>query len=352
MEKEDAVPGANFEAFQRFQRRAADGPPEPAAWEAVLQALGREARLEHALAFLKQARVDPVLWSGFQARLKAAVAQSRIRRMNLWQIDPNRRTLRVRFEVRGPACLLHPPALLAALARTLMDAGLPVAMGLEKTPRPAVHLGHPLPLGVAGWGEWADVALQAPPALALEALPAHLNGWAPEGLRILACEGVPNIASPVAELCHRAHWRWCCPPDLEPEARERIQAFLASTVFELEKPGKVGGQKEPKRINIRGLLDDLQWDGPCLDFQTRISGAEAANPRKLLAAILGLEPASLTDLSRVRVELREDPRLLQAHKFEPKLHNMFEDAVLLDSGGNIQIIDDDDDDEPLILGAK
>ncbi len=49
------------------------------------------------------------------------------------------------------------------------------------------------------------------------------------------------------------------------------------------------------------------------------------------------------------MELGEDPRLLQADRFQPKLHNMYEDAVLLGAEGNIRIVDEDDE-EPIRLG--
>jgi hypothetical protein len=49
------------------------------------------------------------------------------------------------------------------------------------------------------------------------------------------------------------------------------------------------------------------------------------------------------------VELAADPRIQQAERFEPKLRNIYEDAVLLSSGPNLQIIDDDED-EPMRLG--
>jgi hypothetical protein len=51
---------------------------------------------------------------------------------------------------------------------------------------------------------------------------------------------------------------------------------------------------------------------------------------------------------RERVELREDPRLAQSNKYETKLHNIYEDAVLLDGGVGISLVDEEDD-EPLIV---
>jgi hypothetical protein len=45
--------------------------------------------------------------------------------------------------------------------------------------------------------------------------------------------------------------------------------------------------------------------------------------------------------------LVDDPRLAQAAKYETKLHNIYEDAVLLDGGYGVEAVVDDD--EPLWL---
>lgn len=324
------------------------GPPGPGALD-LLPALEAAGLLEHALSLLRLEEADRA-WGPFRAQLKSAVAASRERRMQRWQTDPHRRTLRFLFEAAGPACRQHPPALVAGLAKAFLDAGLPLAMGLEKNPRPAVHLGHPLPLDVPGRGEWADAMFTQALETPLDELPGRLNAHAPEGLVFLRCEAVPNYATPVSDLCRAAVWRWRCPGELLPAARAKVDVFLGAERFELEKPGKTGGQKGVKRVEIRGLVATMAWRGDALDFTTRIAPGQAPNARKLLGAILGEDPASVTELERMALELEEDPRLLEADRFEPKLHNMYEDAVLLDSGAHIRIVDGDDDD-PIVLGG-
>jgi hypothetical protein len=345
MENTASAPVQASPSMQTFTGMLACAPPAPDRFDAVITALESEHSLEHAWLVLRQARLDPQQWGGLRARLKAMLERDRSRRMNQWQTDPNRVTLRLRFSVRAPASDQHPAGLLALLARTLMEAGLPVAMGLEKKLRPAIHLGHPLPPLAEGLAEWADVVLLEAPAPLLE-LPARVNACAPQGLALLQCLQVPNYASRVAELCRAAQWRWVCPSPLLDQARERMDAFLASERFEIHKPGKLAGQKVSKPVDVRPLLEDCRWDGAELLFRTPIRPGEAANPRKVLAAVLGLE---IQDLARTALELGEDPRLLEAEKFQPKLHNMFEDAVLLGAQGNIRIVEEDDD-EPIRLG--
>jgi len=333
--------------LKALQDMVAAGPPEPAALDLLLEKLGLEGQLEHALALLRQAGPD---WEPVRARLRDEVARSRVRRMNRWQTDPNRRTLRLRFSASGPACAQHPPALAAQLARAILDAGLPLAMGLEKVPRPALHLGHPLPLGVPGLGEWADAVLSHGAGVPPADLPGRINTHAPAGLAVLEASIVPNYASPVSDLCRSASWTWACPPELLERAFFATAEFMAAERFEMEKAGKTGGHKGVKRVEIRSLVEAMAWRGGELAFTTRIASGQAPNPQKLLGAILGVDPAAVTGLARTGLELAEDPRLLEADRYEPKLHNMFEDAVLLDAGSHIRIVDGDDDD-PIILGG-
>jgi len=286
-------------------------------------------------------------WKGRQAptalkaALEAATELARKRRIHQWQQDPLRRTLRLRLEVTGAAAELHPPALLAALAQGLMSAGVPLAMGLGKTPRPLVLGGQPLPPGVPGLSEWADITLREPWRGPLPPLQV-------EGLRVLESQEIPNYASPVLELCRTSHWRWTCPEELLAKARETLATFAASSTYEIDKVGKSEGRKVVKRLEVRAMVLDLAWEGQDLRFSTRIATGEAMNPQKLLGGILGVEPTTIRPLIRESVDLGEDPRLQQADRFQTKLHNIFEDAVMLEGGSNITLVEEDDD-EPMRL---
>ena len=264
-----------------------------------------------------------------------------------WQHDARRLRLRLRYRRTGAAAALLPPVFLAALTTTFLDSGLSLALGLEKRPRPLLQMGHPLPLGTEGLEEYLEVVLAQPPPDP-DPLPA-LNRQAPEGLEFLACEALPDFATAVLDLCRGAEWRWSCPEDLRVEAGRRVAAFLAAKEFQIEKSGKEAGQKRIKRIEVRPLVLAMDWDRSCLRIETLIEPGHALHPAKLLAGILGLEPANVHGLVRTRIHLAADPRLDQAERFEPKLKNMFEDAVLLKAGPNLQVFDDDDD-EPVRLG--
>ncbi len=177
----------------------------------------------------------------------------------------------------------------------------------------------------------------------------RLNARLPEGLRVHRWESHASYASPLSDLVEASHWRWHCPVNQADGARLRSAAFLSAAEWLWEKGGRVEGRKQVKQLNLRPLVTDLRWVGDTLFSTTRTGSSEAGNPLKLHAAILGLEPVALHGLLRLSLDLKPDPRLAQAERFEPKLKNMYEDAVLLGGGSNITLVDDEDD-EPLRLG--
>jgi hypothetical protein len=320
-----------------------------AALEPLLARLEAEALVEDALALFKRTLPGPErrkpLWQSLGAQLAALAQRSRDRRMSTWQRDPRRCTLRLAFRTLEP---LLPSLVPGLLAQAFQDAGMAVALGLEKSPRPLVHVAHPLPPGMTGLREWADVVLRQAPTLALPALPDALAPHLPAGCAILEARIVPNHGSPVQELAREARWDWPCPPDLAAGARGRLEAFLAAGTWTIDKAGKVDGHKVQKRLEVRHLVTGLAWEGTLLQMRTRIGPGEALNPQKLLAGLLECDPALVQGLRRREVVLGEDPRLARPEVFEPKLHNMYEDAVLLESAPAPYLLDEDDD-EPLTL---
>jgi hypothetical protein len=322
--------------------------PETAAIQGILTRLEAEGLTETALAMLRKQRsrfnmhhAPP--WCALRIGLEATAEKARRLRLRQGQLDPGRRTVRICFEVRSPASELNPSALLHNLVRVLLEAGLPVAMGLEKAPRPMVTLGPPLPLAAEGLAEWADCVLREPSALPVEEWPSRLTAHCPPGLKLLHARLVPNHSSAILELARQARWRWNCPEDLRDLARPRLEAFRRASSFEIEKTGKVDGHKGLKRIEVRAFVLDMAWAEDTLLFSTWLQPGMAPSPLKLLAGILGVDSTRIKGLSRLEVLLAEDARLAEANKYEPKLHNIYEDAVLLESDGPVRRIEEDDD---------
>lgn len=348
MHMAEPPPNQRCPVLQAFREALESEVPPSQVNDSIIPELLEQGLLEQALMELKHKRPrmkngEP--WHSVRAHMESEVARGRERRMHQWQLDPNRRSLRLRMEVRSPACSLHPSALQAALVQALLEAGLPLAMGLEKTPRPMVRLGHPLPLGVEGLSEWADVVLREP---ARGNLAERINEHCTDGLRILQVTGIPNHASPVLDLCMQARWAWACPQEMRASAGERFARFETADSYMIAKTGKVEGKKQVKQLDVRHLVLHTGWDGDAFCFTTRLSAGEALNPAKLLAGVLELEASAIRGLTRLSVELAEDPRLSSAEKYQPKLHNIFEDAVLLDSDPGHEPLEEEDD-EPILL---
>ena len=257
------------------------------------------------------------------------------------------RTLRLRFAVFGQMTKCHPPALLNAITAAFLDAGIPLAMGQEKKPRPIAHLAYPLPQGAEGLEEWADITLASGIAQSTSELIDKIKPHCPPGLEPLGIEQVPLHASPIAELCETAHWLWFCPPEVMPGAMVKFEEFINSDSFQISKVGKVEGQKHEKLIEVRHLVLDISWEGALFRFSTKIIQGQALNPQKIIAGIMGLDyvalGGALGKFQRQRLSFRQDPKLKRHDKYATKLRNLYEDAVLLESGPGITICDDDED---------
>ncbi|MBI4911541.1 MAG: DUF2344 domain-containing protein [Acidobacteria bacterium] len=316
----------------------------PEAITALMPRLEREGGLEQALAILL-ARHPPR--PALAKLFREALSRQKPQRQAQLHFDPNRVLLRVCYARRAPLAAGSTGAFSALLLDLCLRAGLEPSLSLEKQARPLLHLGYPLPPGAEGLREHFDLCLARAPRE--PALLESLNRHAPEGLRFLSATLLPPHATPVLELARRATWVWPCPAAILPSARAAFEAFTAAEQWSIRKGGKEGGQKVQKEVEVRSLVESLEWEGSSLRLNLRILQGNALNPARLVAGVVGLEPASVTGLVRECVELAEDPKLSHEERFQPKLKNMFEDAVLLREEGNLRILEEDDED-PLVLG--
>jgi len=324
---------------------------ESAEPEALVQSLVDEDLTEEGAALVRAERrnAGEERTHRLATLLAPLAARAMEKREAGWQLDSRRAVVRLAYAKEGGALDFDEGDVHAILLQAFRLEGIRLALDLGKRPRPSLRLELPLPTGVGGLAEWAEAVFRAEPREAPEALMARLNQRLPEGLRVHRWDSHPPYASPVGELAESSRWRWTCPAEAAVGARSRTVAFLAAKEWFWEKGGRVEGRKQAKQLNLRPLVTDLRWEGDVLFSTTRAGSSEAGNPLKIHAAILGLEPAALRGLLRLSVDLRPDPRLAQAERFEPKLKNMYEDAVLLGGGSNITLVDEDDD-EPLHLG--
>jgi hypothetical protein len=338
-----AEPVANSESsLQTFTDLLREAAPD-ARIQGLFPGLAESGNLEKALALLRRTASDRVQ---LRRNLEEFLARDRAVRQTQRQLDQDRVIWRLKYERRGFSATLLPSAFLGLLVELLDACGVAVSLSLEKRPRPLLHLGPALPLGTEGLGEFLDVDLAREPGFP-DPLTV-LNNQAAEGLRFLSCEALPPYATPVLDLTRASRWAWPCPPGLRERAQESIPAFLAAPMFSIEKSGKQNGQKTLKQVEIRRLVRSMDWTGNQLRFELLQEPGQALHPAKLLGGILGVDPAEIRGLVRTGLELSEDPRLAQGERFQPKLKNIFEDAVLLRAESNLKILDEDED-EPLQL---
>jgi radical SAM-linked protein len=344
-----AAPNREPAALQAFRDALAHHRVSHAT--GLIPDLERAAVLEEAYAVMREARRELPASEEVRAltgTLASLATQARARREALGQLDARRTAVRFAYAKRPPALDFESGDLHRILLTALRAEGLLLALDLGHHPRPLLQLGPPLPAGVGGEEEWGEAVFRLPPGDAAPLL-ARLALRLPEGLALHRWEEQPSYATAVAELAEMAEWRWACPADQRDAVRARVQTFLAAERFPWDRSGKVGGQKQEKSVDLRPLVAEMVWEGPCLRITTPMQAFGATNPLKALGAILGLAPDAIHGLVRTRLQLRADPRLAQGERFEPKLRNLYEDAVMLSGGSNITIIEDEDD-EPTVLG--
>jgi len=323
----------------------------PAA-EAQCAALEAGGWAEDALALLRESRrsLPPGLpLEALVKRLGPLAEKAQARRTASWQLDTRRVPVRIAYAKLTPALDFDSGDLQRIFLRALRLEGLLPALDLGRHPRPILQMGPPLPAGVGGREEWAETVLRQAANRGPDPLMSGINRRLPEGLRIHRWIEQPAYATPVSELAEVSAWSWTCPEPLLPSARVHTERFMASATFAWDRPGKVGGQKLEKHVDLRPMVASMDWEGPVLRIRTPMDAFGATNPLKMLGAVLGIDPATLSGLVRESISLRPDPRLAQGERFEPKLRNLYEDAVLLSGGSNITLVDDEDD-EPLRLG--
>lgn len=346
---ETAAPSLEAQPLQSLRGALADGEADPGG---AIAAVVEAGLAEEAADLVRSARregIEAPRRKAFLDLLEPAAVKAQARREAGWHLDSRRVCVRIGYEKVGDALDFDDGDLHAILLQAFRLEGLRLALDLGKRPKPQLRIALPLPPGAGGREEWLESVLRPEPSEAPDHLMARINRRLPGGLGFRRWEVHPSYASPLSDLAESFRWRWRCPPDRLAQACARTEAFLASSEWIWEKEGRVEGRKQVKPLDLRPQVRGLVWEGDLLSSVTSAGEAGATNPLRLHAAILGLDPVELWGLTRSAIIFREDPRLALGERFEPKLKNIYEDAVLLAGGSHIILVDEDDD-EPLRLG--
>ncbi|NWJ39727.1 MAG: DUF2344 domain-containing protein [Geothrix sp.] len=343
----EAVAPSREPACLQALRALLSGPPT-AAMDAMVEAISTAELAEEASERIRSLRPDAgnaEVAKALALRLAPLAAAAQQRRAARWQLDTRRTLIRFTY-AKEPGALDYDDGDLHALfLQAFRLEGLGLALDLGKRPRPLLTVGLPLSAGIGSRGESMDAVLKREPAEDPTELMTRLNLRLPQGLRIDRWIPLPGYATAPSDLARLSHWVWRVDPALRAQLEAGVAIFLGASTW----PWERGPAKSETPLDLRMILSGLQWTDEGLRFDTCMGPHQAVNPLKLLGAVLGLEPSDITGLVRTGVEFDPDPRLGQADRFEPKLKNMYEDAVLLGGGSNIVLVDEDDD-EPTILG--
>ncbi len=312
---------------------------EPVVAEGLVEEAGELCRS------LRREAVDKTLVETLISRLAPMVAKAQQQRLARWQLDTRRVLIRFCYIKESGALGFDDRELHVIFLQAFQLEGLRLLLDLGKRPRPLLSAGLPLPAGVGGLAEFMDAVLREEPGEGPAVLMARLNQRLPEGLRLHQWMALPGYASQVSDLAIQSRWCWEVPQELRLRVRDEVSSFLEARHW----PWDRGTAHPDGPLDLRLLIPEMHWEDPVLCFSTSMGNHQATNPLKMLGVILGVEAQSITGLLRIAVDLKPDPRLGQAERFQPKLKNMYEDAVLLSGGSNIVLVDEDDD-EPIRLG--
>ncbi len=164
---------------------------------------------------------------------------------------------RLTYSKLPPLTTISHKDLIEVLQRTMRRAGLPLAYSQGYSPHPRVSFGPPLPVGVAGLAELADVELSA--RLHPDEMERRLAKWSPPGLVPRKVEyllgGAPSINALVgwAEYAFQFERRTLTEEALT--GVRRLQEILERGDAAVEKISRKGTRRV---LSLRSLVKDLK----------------------------------------------------------------------------------------------
>lgn len=208
-----------------------------------------------------------------------------------------RAKVRIRFRKTGDLRLISHHDLMRCFERMLRRAALPFRSTCGFNPKPRLLFPLPLPLGVLGSQEVAELELDAD--VAAEEVRDRLARQAPAGLEILDVERLEITKTVHARL---ACYRIAVPPDRWEALPERIAALKDASVCWVERQ-----RPRWRKIDVRPYLGDLRLRSGALEMELVVTPNGTARPEEVLELLgLGnlLEKGAI--LERTRLELDDE----------------------------------------------
>jgi radical SAM-linked protein len=206
--------------------------------------------------------------------------------------------VRIRFCKTGDLRLISHHDLMRCFERMLRRAALPYRCTEGFNPKPRLVFPSPLPLGVIGCQEVADLELDA--ELAAEEVRERLVRQAVAGLDILEVERIDGRKTVHARL---ACYRVSLPPDPCSDLPRRIAALLSSPACWVERQ-----RPHRRKLDVRPYVQDIRLVPEALEMDLVITPSGTARPEEILNFLgLGdlLEQGSA--IERTSLELDDEP---------------------------------------------
>lgn len=203
---------------------------------------------------------------------------------------------RVRFAKVDRAVALSQLETNYAVARALRRAKLPLSFSEGFTPRPRLSFGPALPVGVASFAEYVDLALAEP--LAADEVQRRLGEQLPGGFRLLEVTELPRSAPSLQAAIAEVEYRASFPQEYGGDLQAAIAAFAASgaTITRERPASKNKGTRRGARhaevlvreVDLQELVAHLAVTGEReVTFRVRNDPAGSARPSEVVAAIFG-----------------------------------------------------------------
>jgi radical SAM-linked protein len=204
---------------------------------------------------------------------------------------------RIRFRKVGDLRFISHHDLMRCFERMLRRAQLPFHSTSGFNPKPRLIFASPLPLGISGAAEVAELELDS--SLDPEAIQERLSAQSPAGLEILS---VQRIDGRTTAHVQSVRYRLPLGPAELDGLSVRAAALLESKESWIERT-----RPELRRIDIRPYLKDIRIvaDGVQIDLLVTPNGT--ARPDEIVR-LLGIEDAlgRHAPLERISIELEDE----------------------------------------------
>ena len=208
-----------------------------------------------------------------------------------------RAKVRIRFRKTGDLRLIGHHDLMRCFERMLRRAALPYRCTEGFNPKPRLVFALPLPLGIEGCREVAELELDAD--LSADEVRDRLARQAPAGLEILDAQRIDGRKTAHAQL---ACYRIAVPSEHRDALPARIVALLSSPSCWVERQ-----RPQRRRIDVRPYLRDLRLQQESLEMDLIVTPTGSVRAEEILG-LLGLEELLENGavLERTRLELDDE----------------------------------------------